>query len=261
MPACTHLPELKRWFEQYTSQFASDDPLIQANTDLKIKHTQRVCETAKDIGTSKNLSAEDLCLAEMAALLHDIGRFEQYRKYRTFVDARSVDHAALGVKVLKTERPLGALAKDQADMILRVVQYHNRAALPKNVDKRFLLLLKLVRDADKIDIWHIVTEYYRNASGHRNPGIELDLPDDPGISDAAYKALMSGNLVRMSEIKTLNDFKLLQLGWVYDLNFPRTCQIVRERRYVEKIQQSLPSHSRRVAHIIERIQAWLEGGS
>ncbi len=254
MQACALLPELKLWFEHYTRQFVSDDPLVQANTDLKINHTRRVCAAAKDIGTSENLSAEDLCLVEMAALLHDIGRFEQYRKYHTFVDARSVDHAALGVKVLKTEKPLKALEKDQSDTVLRVVQYHNRATLPADEDERFLLLLKLVRDADKIDIWHIVTEYYQNSGTSRNPGIELDLPDEPEISDGAYDALMKGDIVRTADLKTLNDFKLLQLGWIYDLNFPRTYRIVRERGYIEKIHMALPGNSRRVDQIIERVQ-------
>ncbi|MBL7226115.1 MAG: HD domain-containing protein [Desulfobacteraceae bacterium] len=44
--------------------------------DLKADHTSRVCEAIVNIGRSLDLSREDLCLAEAAALLHDIGRFE-----------------------------------------------------------------------------------------------------------------------------------------------------------------------------------------
>lgn len=258
MHACSLLPELKTRFDTYVNRFIPEDPLVQQNFDLKIKHTQRVCEIIKDIGTSENLSGEDLCIAEIAARLHDIGRFEQYLKYRTFVDALSVDHAALGVKVIRAEHLLEDLETTQADMIQRVVQYHNRAKLPANEDKRCLFFLKLVRDADKIDIWHVVTQYYQNAGGSRNPGIELDLPDTPSISDGPYEALMAGKLVQMSQLSTLNDFKLLQLGWIYDLNFARTFQIVRERNYLEKIQRALPHKSRRVAQIMKRVQTYLD---
>ena len=90
----TFIPELKNRFEQYVKQFASPDPNIQAALDLKQAHTRRVCEAIVDIG-------EDLLMAEATALLHDIGRFEQFRRYKTFSDARSENHALLGVKVIQ----------------------------------------------------------------------------------------------------------------------------------------------------------------
>lgn len=258
MHACTLLPELKTRFDTYVNRFIPEDLLVQQNFDLKIKHTQRVREIIKDIGASENLSSKDLCIAEIAAMLHDIGRFEQYQRYRTFVDARSVDHAALGVKVIRSKNLLKNLESSLADMIQRVVQYHNKAKLPTNEDERCLFFLKLVRDADKIDIWHVVTQYYQNTDGSRNPGIELDLPDKPLISDGPYEALMAGELVQMSQLATLNDFKLLQLGWIYDLNFTRSFQLVRERKYLEKIHHALPRASQRVARIMKRVQAHLE---
>ena len=106
MDAQTLLPALKARFGDYVRRFASDDPIVQENMDLKAEHTRRVCEAILDVGRSLRLSAEDLCLAETSALLHDIGRFEQYRCYRTFADYKSEDHAALGVKVIQTERAL-----------------------------------------------------------------------------------------------------------------------------------------------------------
>ena len=258
MKAQTLLPELKLWFEDYVSRFTSDDPLVQENIELKAEHTLRVCEAIKDIGASLDLSGEELCLAEIAALLHDIGRFEQYRRYRTFADYQSEDHARLGVQVIRAERPLQDLEQAKADMILRVVGYHNRANLPQEEEAHCLFFLKLLRDADKVDIWHVVTEYYQNSRKSRNPALELDLPDDDRVSDSALEALMKGNLVQMTDLKTLNDFKLLQLGWVYDLNFRRTFQIVRERRYLEKIRQVLPQSSFRMGEVYDRVNAYLE---
>jgi hypothetical protein len=253
----TLLPELKLWFEDYVSRFSSDDSLIQENIVLKTEHTRRVCEAIKDIGASLNLTGEDLCLAEIAALLHDIGRFEQYKRYRTFADYKSEDHARLGVQVIQDERPLQDLEQEKADMILRMVGYHNRANLPQDEEDRCLFFLKLLRDADKVDIWHVVTEYYQSTRNSRNPALELDLPDEDRVSDSAYEALMKGNLVQMTDLESLNDFKLLQLGWIYDLNFPRTFQIVRERMYLEKIRQALPSNSTRVTEIYDRVQAYM----
>ena len=255
------LPELKAWFEDYISKFSFADPIVQKSIDLKTGHTRRVCETILDIGGSLDLSRDDLCTAEAAALLHDIGRFEQYRQYRTFSDSRSEDHAALGVKIIEDNRVLHGLEPAVAEIIVRVVKYHNRAALPDGEEERSLFFLKLLRDADKVDIWRLVTDYYKSAGNNRNQTIELDLPDRPQISDSVFKALMNGQLAHMVDLKTLNDFKLLQIGWIYDVNFPRTFQIVRENGYLEMIRDALPRKSIRVTEIYEQARAHLERNS
>ena len=50
--------------------------------------------------TMLNLSEEDILLAELIGLLHDIGRFEQIKNYHTFLDKESIDHAEYGNKIL-----------------------------------------------------------------------------------------------------------------------------------------------------------------
>ena len=258
MKAQIQLPKLKIWFETYALRFSSDDPTVQESMDLKTEHTRRVCKAIVDIGRSLDLSEEDLCIAESTALLHDIGRFEQYKRYGTFSDYRSEDHAALGVKVIQADRVLHEFEPDTAGIIIRVVGYHNRATLPAGEGKRCLLFLKLLRDADKVDIWRVVTDYYKNAEHSRNRTIELDLPDENRISNPIYKALINGKLAQMEDLKTLNDFKLLQIGWVYDINFPRTFEIIREKGYLSMIRDTLPRKSARTTTIYKQALSYLE---
>jgi hypothetical protein len=117
--------------------------------------------------------------------------------------------------------------------------------------------MKLLRDADKVDIWRVVTDYYRNAHRERNQTIELNLPDTPEFSDAVCECLMKGNIVKMTDLKTLNDFKLLQLEWIYDVNFCRTFQIVQEKAYLEEILKALPKDSIRIKSVYERARGYL----
>ena len=258
MSPSTVIARLKPWFEEYVSQFASNDPHVQENIDLKAGHTRRVCSAILNIGTSLNLSKEDLCTAEVTAWLHDIGRFEQYTQYGTFVDHRSEDHAALGVKVIHETRVLEEIGAFDAQIIIKVVGTHNRAALPAGENDRVLFFLKLLRDADKADIWRVVTGYYQKAGHQRNHALELDLPDKPYISDPVYETLMNSRLVQMADLKTLNDFKLLQMGWIYDVNFPRTFQIIRENGYLEVIRDALTFTSDRTSEIYERARSHLD---
>ena len=253
----TFLPELKNRFEQYVKQFASSDPNIRAALDLKQAHTRRVCDAILDIGRHEGLSREDLLTAETTALLHDIGRFMQYKKYRTFSDVRSENHALLGVKVIEENGLLENLDPENARIIIRAVKWHNRAALPANENGRGIFFMKLLRDADKVDIWRVVTDYYKNAHRERNQTIELNLPDTPEISDVVCDSLMRGNIAKMADLKTLNDFKLLQMGWIYDVNFRRTFQIVREKEYLERILSALPKDSLRINEVYDRALVYL----
>ena len=251
----TILLKLKNWFEDYTSGFYSDEPMVQQNMMLKAEHTRRVCEVILIIGGSLDLSSEDLSIAEICALLHDIGRFEQYKQYRTFLDHKSKDHAALGADVIQNLHVLDSIEPETAEVIVRTVKFHNHLVLPENQTLRGLLFLKLLRDADKVDIWRVVTEYYHRSGNQRNRSIELDLPDEPQVSDAVYDALMNETLVQMADLKTLTDLKLLQMGWVYDLNFPMTFRIVQKKRVLESIRDALPTSSSRVKEIYKLVQA------
>lgn len=252
------LSNLKTWFADYVRRFESEDPDIQKNIDLKSEHTRRVCENILDIGRGLGLSSKDLFVAEAAALLHDIGRFEQYRRYRTFVDSKSEDHAALGVKIVRENEVLKGFESGSADTVLRAVACHNRLAVPADGDAQFLLILRMLRDADKIDIWRVVTEYYRRSDNSRNQAVELDLPDTGDISDSVYEALMAGRPARMADLRVLNDFKLLQIGWIFDLNFPRSFEIVRDTGYLEAIRDALPRGAKRVDDIYSKARKYLE---
>jgi HD-GYP domain-containing protein (c-di-GMP phosphodiesterase class II) len=86
------LSALKAWFSEYVKIFRSEDPVTQQNMDMKEHHSRRVCAEIKEIGKSLDLNQEDLHLAEVIALLHDVGRFVQYARYGTFLDLRSEDH-------------------------------------------------------------------------------------------------------------------------------------------------------------------------
>lgn len=92
---------LKKWFHFYVKSYKSDDPERQRNLDLKEQHTRRVCREIKEIGKDLGLNEDERCLSEMIALFHDISRFEQYVRYNTFLDSRSLNHAEFGVKILR----------------------------------------------------------------------------------------------------------------------------------------------------------------
>jgi hypothetical protein len=234
------IEDLKAWFAAYVAAFTSKNGELQRNFDLKKEHTERVCAEIVDLGRQLGLGPEQLRLAEITALFHDLGRFEQYARYGTFADSRSVNHAQLGVEILRDKKVLAGLEDGLRGLVLRTIAWHNRAALPAEVDATCLFFARLLRDADKLDIWRVVTDYYRQDNPAPNAALEMGLPDTPGVSDAVAADLLAGRIVDLRQVQNLNDLKLLQVGWVYDLNFPPSFQRLRDKGYLDIIRASLP---------------------
>jgi len=251
-----NVADLKIWFYSYVKKFKNDNKELQRNTIIKEKHTIQVCKEILNIGKALELNSNELCLAEIIALLHDVGRFEQFARYKTFVDRKSEDHATLGIKILKRYGVLNEFDESTKSLILRTIMYHNRAALPENETETCLFFTKLLRDADKLDIWRVVTDYYHQKNGKRNGALELGLPDTQGFSEEVYQNLMNKRIVDIKYVKNLNDFKLLQIGWVFDINFRTTLHCITARHYVEMIRDVLPK-SEKIQEILYTIQLYL----
>ncbi|MDA3897224.1 MAG: HD domain-containing protein [Desulfobacteraceae bacterium] len=251
-----HVEDIKKWFYTYVQNFKHGNQATTENTILKEKHSIRVSSEILHIGHSLELNTDELHLAEITAFLHDIGRFEQYARYKTFADGKSVNHALLGVEILTKNKVLNAFEEPIKNLILRIISYHNRASLPDDETKTCLFFAKLLRDADKLDIFRVVTNYYRQKGSHRNEALELDLPDTPEFSDQIIKDLMNKQIVDIKHVKSLNDFKLLQVGWIFDINFDATFSAVRSRRYLDIIQEALPD-SKKIQELFEIIQIYL----
>ena len=254
--------ELRSWFTSYVKQYLVGEGGVREievrdAMVLKTQHTGRVCAEILALGSDLALPPHELVIAKVIALLHDVGRFEQFKRYGTFADRHSVNHAEMGVTIIKGQRVLDSLSPNEQDLILDSVRFHNRAQLPQNASATCLFFTKLLRDADKLDIWRVVTAYYASQTGKRNGAIELDLPDTPGYTRAVGEDLMAGRIVDVNQMRNCNDFKLAQAGWVYDVNFGPTFQRVHERNYLGKIRRALPRDDG-IDAMFETITAYLE---
>ncbi|MEA1981231.1 MAG: HD domain-containing protein [candidate division Zixibacteria bacterium] len=241
---------LHQWFQNYAEVFKYGKEDVRKNILLKEKHTENVCREINSIGKELDLSDDELRLSDCMALLHDVGRFEQYLQYQTFSDSISENHAELGVKVIQDYGILNSFSDYVKDLIIRAVRYHNRAVLPNDESETCIFFTKLLRDADKLDIWRVVTEYYHRKDRKINSTIELSLPDTPGFTQSVYDDVINKKIVNAGSMQNLNDFKLLQIGWVFDINFIPALKEVKSRKYVELICKVLPATDQ-VSHVME----------
>lgn len=235
------LTRIRSWFAGYCRSFDSPDEEERKNMLLKEDHTHRVCANAIRVGADEGLSGGDLFLAEAAALLHDVGRFEQYRQYRTFRDSISVDHGAFGVEILLDSDILAGFDPRDRRIVISCVESHNCFKPRKRIPGEVLAFLNLVRDADKLDIWRIFAGYYRTPADERSQAVGQGLPDKPRCSSRICEKVMRREPVRLSSARTLNDFKLVQLSWIFDMAYPSSFRLLLERDHINGIAATLPT--------------------
>jgi hypothetical protein len=238
-----HLLYFQSWFAEYVSHFYSQEHDREKRWAIQLKdeHSQRVQEEAMVISHGLDLPEQDIVLAQALGLLHDIGRFNQYEKYGTFRDDLSENHAELGVREISDAPILSMLSYEEKEIIKKGILYHNLHKLPEEEDPRCLFFCRLLRDADKLDIWKVVIDYYGKKKDHNScSALELGLPDTPGYSQEVLDNLNAAQTSSATAVKNLNDYKLLQIGWVYDINFSPTFREIRNRKYLQKIAHRLP---------------------
>lgn len=223
------MKQAQKAFKEYVQKYNPEDEKIK----IKIAHIQRVAQNSKRIAENLKLSQEDVELAESIGLLHDIGRFEQVRLYHTFVDKDSINHGEYGAKVLFED---GLIRKfiddDKFDEIIKIaIINHNRADIDEGLTEREILHSKIIRDADKTDIFSVLISGDKKAIWEK-----ADLSDDK-ITDEIYREFVEEKRINYKERKTSADILVSHFCYVYDLNFPETKQIIKENKYIDKLYQ------------------------
>lgn len=247
----------KRKFEEYYKSFKGLSEQQQNNFKIKKDHSERVAQNARLLAEKLNLSHEDRFMAYVIGLFHDIGRFKQLVEFNTFDDSKSVDHADYSVQVLKGGSFFDTLDKKQIEIVLLAIEFHNKKELPKGLSEEEILFLKLIRDADKLDILKVLTDYYSTPKTKPNHTLTWEMPRGHSVSAEVSKQILRGKLVSKVNIENQLDIKVMQLSWVYDINFKPSFEIVMKNRFLDKIYNSLPKNDE-VIEIYRKVKVYAD---
>lgn len=228
------------WFEKYTESLVCDTEEIQVNLDLKKNHSFNTTKIIEALALTIDMSEVDILLAKSAAILHDVGRFEQLLKYNTFADTDQINHIDLGIAFIKEQEFTSLISDEELEIILDCIKYHTGSEIPKTMDEKNRIFIQLIREADRIDILNIVSKYYSNYKPGSNKRLEMELADKPDISKKVFKSIMDEKVVDYKDVLTLNDLKLQQMSWIFDLNLKQSFRIVSEKTYLKLIYDTLP---------------------
>ncbi len=214
---------------RYILKFHSADEEYNKHIELKKIHIFRVLREVTDLVTALNLHDNIKYGAQILALLHDIGRFEQYDMFRTFSDAASVNHSKIAVRVIEEQHFLSGLSSSEMDIVYQCIMHHNIPKILPGLPPAVDLLTRILRDADKLDIWRIALENdvwhkiekYKKDSNYKVPSPILD-------------CFLEQRIVPVELAPTLADSYLLRISWVFDINFTETFRKIDDRNIVSR---------------------------
>ena len=219
----------KKAFKEYVKNYDIENPKIK----LKIAHIERTSEVARKMAESLELQKEDIELAELIGLLHDIGRFEQVRKYNTFVDHLSENHAKIGVDILFKDGLIrNFIEDDKYDKIIELaIINHNKDKnmLPTNLSSKEELHVKLIRDSDKVDIIYILT------FDDQKTLWDSDDLNKETFSDDIYNEFIKDHNIIYKNRKTNADKLISQFAFAFDFNFDYGLKYIDENKYYDKL--------------------------
>jgi hypothetical protein len=216
------LSRIRKWFVAFVRSHAEGDGRVEPMLRLKSAHSGRVAKGCRAIAADLEFGDGDARLAEAVGLLHDVARFPQFRKYRTFHDAKSLDHGDFGAGIFDASELKAGLGDRLGGIISDGIRFHNKRAVPGHVAGDRLRFVNLVRDGDKMDIYGVVVETIRTRRYERDPEILMHAAPDGPISPDLVDEIRTQRRASYQHVRSLPDWVLLMLAWTYDINYAPT---------------------------------------
>ena len=215
----------------YLDEYIKNYDMSLSQISYKYYHSYRVMDNMITLAKSLNLPYSDIELAKYIGLLHDIGRFEQFKRFNSFSD-KNLDHGDLGETILRENNALDNLkiSKDDYEIVYTAIRNHNKYMIEPNLDLRTLRFAKMIRDADKLDIL-----YALNNSEIKSVIWE----DDSIITDRVKNQFFEGKQVKNNGTETKNEKIITMFSFIYDFNYGASMEIIKNENYYGKIYRRL----------------------
>ena len=228
-------------FKTYTDSYDSRDTKVA----LKIEHTYRVADIAEEIARSiPEMHENEVDLCWLLGLLHDIGRFEQLKRYGTFLDSQSIDHADLGVDILFNDGlinrfwfgPVTDMDPDEELATIELaIRQHNKLSLPDSLPNRKRKICDILRDADKIDIFRV---FFETPYGLR---MTMQEDDDPSVAtQAVMQCVRERRCVPRNLIRSSFEAKIARCAMAFELVFPKSRELVASQGFLKEMLSHEP---------------------
>ena len=239
-----NIEKAKEEFIKYTENYDLENEHIKR----KQEHSIRVMKISKKIAEGLKLSQEEIEIATLIGLLHDIARFEQYTKYATFEDLESIDHGDYGVQILEKDIRK-YIETDKYDKIIKLaVKNHNKYKIEDGLTEKEELFAKIIRDADKIDIFYESVDMFWK-------GKEEEV-NNSKISQSILEQFENRTQIKREKGKIIENLEEIVsvIAFIFDMNFKASFDILKKEDYINKILNRYEIKDEHSRNAIEKIR-------
>ena len=237
----TQLQNIRRRFLAYVNAYIDQSGKMKNMMELKREHCAFVAKNARELAERSGWDQSQLYAAEALGLLHDIGRFPQLEEYGTFRDECSINHGLRGAQAIKEEGLLDDIDEQLRESIILAVLHHNERELNQKIPTKALPWLKLIRDADRLDIYRVILEKLKNGELEKHPDVVLHLEINAPPSPTILKAISNHQPPAYTDLRSVADFLLMLLSWTHQMTLlPAAYEIMKERGILPEFVKFLP---------------------
>ncbi|WP_026514670.1 HD domain-containing protein [Butyrivibrio sp. LB2008] len=218
---------VKEQFASYTRGYDPEDTKIA----LKIAHTYRVADYCEQIARSIGLTDDEVEFAWLSGMLHDIGRFEQVKRYNTFLDSQSVDHAEFGADLLFGENGfIGDYIDDRSwdPMLEIVIRQHNKYRMDAAISGKTLVFCNILRDADKVDIFRVNVE----TPMEEIYNVSSDVLFSSGVSEKVMEQVRERHAINRDIMNSPAEHLIGHIALTFELVYEKSREIAKEQGYL-----------------------------
>lgn len=222
-----NIENAKQEFLRYSQRYDLTFPKMKKKFD----HSFRVMEIAEKIAESLNLSDEQINIAKLIGLIHDIGYFEVIKVNYILKEDKKIDHGDFGVEILEKDDYIRKYIEENEynKIILTAIKNHNKFKIEEGLSKEELLFAKIIRDADKLDI------FYEGAELFWTQYEQQEEINNSKISDQAIDIFSKYIHQDRKDVKTKADSIINFIALIFDINFKYDFEVIKRENYIDRI--------------------------
>lgn len=199
---------------------------------------------------------------EQALFFHDIGRFEEtvnLYKDELINTLKHYDHGILGAEILAKNENYNDIK------IILAIRHHGHLIeefysdkdfqkLPSALQTEAETMIKIVRDADKLDLFYL-QKYYDNVEKDYTFTKFIDKQKFGHLTPKVLEQFFSHQPINHRLMKTFSDRILGCISWKFDFNYPLTAQIYEQEEYQQMYIELLKKYcpDKKVINLISEI--------
>jgi len=249
-----NIQNAKQEFFKFTNQYDLTFPKMKR----KLEHSFRVMENARNISKSLNLNNDEIEIATLIGLLHDIGHFEEIKEKDILKENTKIDHGDFGVEILKNNNYIRKYIEENEydNIILKAIKNHNKFKIEDGLSNKELLFSKIIRDADKLDI------FYEGAEMFWTQAEQVQEINNSKVSDTVMQNFSKHVYFDRKHLKTKADSIIHFISLIYDINFKYDFEIIKKENYINKILNKFTfkdeTTSKQISHVLDITTQYIE---